>query len=140
MDLINSNLDLKDIVNLRLILFKKYYNNELYINTLAELISSKMECLSIEYDNVTCSFIVKIKKTAMKKSNAAFTHCPEYYYYIMSTVFYEFIKYNENVIAHELLAYMDNPYDFLNDLYNSKAMYNICAITCINDNAVIVKL
>ena len=140
MDLANFDIDLKDIVNLRLILFKKFYNNELYINTLAELISSKMECLSIEYDNSICAFMIKIKKTAMKKSDTAFTHCPEYYYYIMSNVFYEFIKYNENVIAHELLSYMNNPFDFLNNLYNSKAMYNVCAITSINDNAIIVKL
>ena len=111
------------------------YGNQLIILDLMDIIRTTIDPVSIEFDVATYSFFIKIKKTNMKK-NKGFTNIPEFYYgNFIIPVFLEFIQTHYNDIVN-----LRDP--FMTDMVisNPSALINICHVTCLSDNMVVVKL
>lgn len=132
---------LVDTNNIRYALITNLYSNPLYIDSIKEIISRYIECNNIEFNPLDYTFNVKIKKTAMRK-NREFRHNPEFYYPIMSNIFMEFISNNSQAIIDSLYPmYGDNANAVLNAICNNHSVIaNLCYLTCISDNIVIIKL
>ena len=132
--------NLADINSLRYLLFTNFYNNMSYIQNLTEIISKNIECLGIDYSAFEYSFTIKIKKTAMRRMHL-FKHKPDFYYQIIPAIFNEFIKNNEQEVLKALSTRYDNPYRVLQYLYETPGfLANLCHLTCIDDNIIIIKL
>ena len=139
-DNVNYRTDLTDIQNIRYLLFLNLYGNEAYINSLSEIIAKHIDCLSIDYNNYTYTFTIKIKKTAMRKYHN-FDHSPNYYYQIIHNIFKEFINNNIYIISNILKSKFSNPQEVI-DKFNSElyCIENLCHVSCIADNILIIKL
>lgn len=132
--------DLVDIHNLRYLLFSHLYSNPAFIQNLTDIISRNIECLSVEYSPSKYMFTIKIKKTSMRKFHG-FDHNPNFYYQLIPNIFLEFIKTNEQIILECLRERYDNPIDIINQLYaNPYILSNICQVSCIADNILVIKL
>lgn len=133
--------NLPDTHSIRYILFLKYYNT-VYIEKLKEIISKYIDCLSIDYDSYKYSFIVKIKKTSMRKLHGPrFTHQPTSYYPIISEIFFNFINEIKDGLKNELMTLNQDPL-IVDRLLTSDGtkLNNLCHITCISDNILIINL
>lgn len=131
--------NLSVINDLRRILFS-LYGNVSNIENLENIISRNIECIDIEFSFCDFSFIVKIKKTAMKKIRG-FKHTPEFYYQIISNIFKEFVSSHEQEILQALRIQYTDPYSVLQILYaHHSIMANLCHVTCIHDNILLIKL
>lgn len=132
--------DLVDIHNIRYLLFSHLYSNPVFIQNLTDIISRNIECLSVEYSPSKYTFTIKIKKTSMRKFHG-FDHNPNFYYQLIPNIFLEFIKTNEQMVLECLRERYDNPIDIINQLYaNPYILSNICQVSCIADNILIIKL
>lgn len=120
---------------LRHTLNSHFYNNQSILVDLIETIRNTIDPVSVEFDILSYSLFIKIKKTAMKK-NKGFANTPEFYYNnFIIPVFSEFIKSHYTDIA------MKTDPDMLTMvLSNPSVLLNICHITCISDNMLIIKL
>ena len=130
-----------DINKIRYILITNFYNDPSYIYSIKEIIARHIECNNIEYNPLDYTFNVKIKKTAMRK-NRDFRHNPEFYYPIVSNIFMEFLSNNRQSIINALYSiYGDNASVVLDIiLHNHNIIADLCYLTCISDNLVIIKL
>ena len=125
----------KFVLNLRYLMCAHIYGNHNNIIELMESIRKSIDPVSIEFDSGTYAFYIKIKKTNMKRYKG-FSNIPEFYYsHFIIPVFFEFISNHYN----ELLALSDKAL-LDNTLINQTPLINICHVTCISDNMVIVKL
>ena len=134
--------NLVDVNNIRYLLCVNFYSNPNMITNLAEIIRRNIECLSLEFSAEDFSFMIKIKKTAMRKLKG-FEHNPSYYYQTIAKIFKEYISNNEQVILHALKCSIPDkdPYMILRYIYdNQDIMANLCHVTCIFDNTLIIKL
>ena len=132
--------DLIDINKIRYILFENFYSNFAYLQNLTDLISKHIECLSIDYSSTTFTYTIKIKKTAMRRLYG-FKHDPIFYHAKIADIFKEFILSNEYEVALLMMKQYDAPYDVLRYLYDNPALLaNLCHISCIADNILVVKL
>lgn len=134
--------DLGTVNHIRCILFTIFYNDSTIIESLKEFISRNIECLGIDFSPTDFAFTIKIKKTAMRKLNG-FEHCPRYYYQTVSKIFSEFISAHEHKLMLGLkITHPDvDPYQMLQYIYNNQAiMANLCYVTCISDNILVIKL
>lgn len=134
-------IDIGYINDIREALFSTVYRDANGIANLKDIITRYIECNNIEFSYTDCSFIIKIKKTAMRRIKDFF-HTPNFYYRLISKIFYDLIISNEYVILDALgkVGYKD-PKMVLNDaLQNTKNLANLCNVTCISDNILIIKL
>ena len=140
-DKVNYSTNLIDIQNIRYLLFTNLYGNEAYINSLTGIISKHIDCLNIEYSPITYTYTIKIKKTAMRK-NHGFDHNPNYYYQIIPNIFREFLQTNQTAIMSVLSQKYANCQDIMNSLIYSDyyCIANLCQVSCIADNILIIKL
>ena len=135
-------VDLATVNNIRYILCTNIYCNPTTIASLEEIIRRNIDCLGIEFSTENFSFMVKIKKTAMRKIKG-FNHTPNFYYQTISKIFTEFIStYEQNILQAIKIKHPDvDPYQMLQYVYNNQAiMANLCHVTCISDNTIIIKL
>lgn len=132
---------LVDTNNIRYALCIGLYNSPSCIDSIKEIISRYIECNNIEFDPSNYSFSIKIKKTAMRK-NRDFRHNPEFYYPIASNIFREFISNNSQAVIDSLSSiYGGNAAAVLDTIKNNhNVIANLCYLTCISDNIVIIKL
>lgn len=134
--------DLGTINHIRCILFSNFYNDPNKIESLKEIISRNIECLGIEFSPAEFAFTIRIKKTAMRKLKG-FDHNPNYYYQTVSKIFSEFISAHEyNILMGLKITHPDNdPHQMLQYIYNNRSiMANLCYVTCISDNTLVIKL
>ena len=132
--------DLVDVNNMRYLLFTNLYSNANALIKLTEIIAKHIECLSIDYNAFNYTFTVKIKKTAMRRLHG-FRHDPNFYYQIIPDIFSEFITANKDTILAALASSYQNPTEVLNSIYMNKCiMANLCHISCISDNIIVIKL
>lgn len=133
--------DLVDINKIRYLLFTNFYSNANYIVSLTEIINNNIECIGIDYSSMDYTFTIKIKKTAMRKSYHGFRHNPNFYYHnTISNIFRQFLKTHENEVIRILSTEFENPNYVLESIYNNDIMTNLCHITCISDNIIMMKL
>lgn len=141
----NYRVDLTYIDNIKYLIFtnlffSNLYENNTYIQDLTEIISKHIDCLSIDFSKTNYMFIIKIKKTSMKKIRG-FSHEPNFYYQIISEIFDEFIHKNENVILSILSQNYSDPERALQYLYsNTYILANFCHVSSITDNMLTIKL
>lgn len=130
-----------DINKIRYILITNFYNEPSYIYSIKEIIARYIECNNIEFNLLDYSFNVKIKKTAMRK-NREFRHNPEFYYPIVSNIFMEFLSNNRQAIINALYPIYGDRSSIVLDIIccNHGVIANLCYLTCISDNLVIIKL
>lgn len=140
-DKVNYQTNLVDIQNIRYLLFTNLYGNEAFINSLTGIISRYIDCLNIDYSASNYTYTIKIKKTAMRK-NHGFDHNPKYYYQIIPNIFKEFIQINQSAILSVLNQKYANAQEIMNSLICSDfyCLANLCQISCIADNILIIKL
>lgn len=123
------------VSQLRCTLNHHFYVNQTILLDLMEVMRSTIDPVSIEFDSMSFSFIVKIKKTNMKK-NKGFNNTPEYYYNnFIIPVFQKFIySHYADIIRHT------DP-NMLNNVFaNPSVLLNICHVTCLSDNVFVIKL
>ena len=130
-----------DINKIRYILITNFYNDPSYIYSIKEIITKYIECNNIEFSLLDYAFSVKIKKTAMRK-NREFRHNPEFYYPIVSNIFMEFLSNNRQAIINALYPIYGDRSSIVLDIIccNHGVIANLCYLTCISDNLVIIKL
>lgn len=135
--------NLVDVNSVRYLLCTNFYCKHNMIDSLKEIICRNIECLGVEFSVVDYSFIIKIKKTAMRRLRG-FDHNPSYYYQtIIPKIFKEYISTYEQVVLQALRhAHPDkDPYQVLQYIYSNEAiMANLCHVTCISDNTLVIKL
>lgn len=135
--------NLVDVNTMRYLLCTNFYCDPNMIANLKEIICRNIECLGIEFSITDYSYIVKIKKTVMRKLKG-FDHNPSYYYQtIIPKIFKEYISTHEHIILQALRnMYPDkDPYQVLRHIYSNEAiMANLCHVTCISDNTLVIKL
>lgn len=132
--------DLVQVNDVRYVLFTKLYSNMDCIQQLSNIISERIDCLGIEYNPNTFSFVIKIKKTAMRK-NFKFSNQPTFYYGLIPDIFMMFIKNNEQAVLDGLKENYEDPNSVLAYIYsNPGIMGNLCHVSCISDNIVVFKL
>lgn len=132
--------DLVDVNNVRYLLFTNLYSDANALAGLAEIISKHIECLSIDYNASTYTFTIKIKKTAMRRLHG-FKHDPNFYYQAIPDIFFDFITANQEKVLKALACTYANPTEVLNSIYVNKfIMANLCHVSCISDNIIVIKL
>lgn len=132
--------DLTLVNEIRYILFTKVYNDITSIKSLTDVISHSIDCLSIEYDHMSYTFTIKIKKTSMRKIHG-FNHNPNFYYAVVSDIFKLFLDMNENTIVDALSVKFTDPIAiFVNLLHSPSKLSNLCHVSCISDNIIVIKL
>lgn len=140
-DNVNYKTDLTDIQNIRYLLFLNLYGNKVYTDMLLNIISRHIDCLSIDYSPNEYTFTIKIKKTTMRKYHG-FDHNPNYYYNTIHNIFKEFINQNSSVIEDILRSNnYSNPKEIINKFNNGiYCIENLCHVSCIADNILVIKL
>lgn len=140
-DKVNYQTNLIDIQNIRYLLFTNLYGNEAFINSLTGIITKHIDCLNVNYSATDFTYTIKIKKTAMRK-NHGFDHNPRYYYQIIPNIFREFFQINQTAILSVLSQKYANAQEIINSLITSNfyCLANLCQISCIDDNILIIKL
>lgn len=137
------NVDLTNINKLKYVISVAICNSPEMIDQLMSIIKKYIEYLDISFDLSAFAIIVKIKKTAMRKMYK-FKHEPSYYYDFTRKIFLEFIQQNEQLILNRLATLdSNNDYvkakEYLNYVYGSPSILaNICHVTCIGDNVLII--
>lgn len=132
--------DIIDINKIRYILFENFYSNFDYIKVLTDIISRYIECLSIDYSTTTFTYTIKIKKTAMRRLHG-FVHDPIFYHSKVADIFREFIHANEYEISLVMMKQYEEPLKVLNYIYNNPVLLaNLCHVSCIADNILVIKL
>lgn len=133
--------NLSTVNDLRYILFTNFYNDINKIEVLKQTIMEAIECLSIDYIPNQFSFLIKVKKTAMRKRYHGFVNNPIFYYNIIQSIFCRFVQLNENDILKILSNKYPNPNDVLLSFINNPAILtNLAMVTCMDDNVVMIKL
>ena len=136
-----STTDLGDVLVFRHCIFNLFQNNN-YIQQLKDIISRHIDCLEIRYDQCTFTFYIKIKKTAMRKCHG-FNHDPIFYYSKIQDIYKEFISCNENYIIPAVTQelHMTSPNEVSRLIYERSPMLaNLCHVSCISDNVVVIRL
>ena len=132
--------NLTDVDNMRYILNNTLYKDTNAIESLKQIITRYIDCLGIEFSPVNFTFTIKIKKTAMRKMSG-FKHMSDYYYQTIPNIFREFISSHEQNVLQGLRTIYPDPYSALQYYYNNiSILANLCHLTCISDNIVIIKL
>lgn len=131
------NADTSDMAYLRNVLHF-LYNSSNYFEEIKSYLSNCIDCNSIIYYPASFAIQFKIKKTSMKKIKN-FVHTPEFYYNTFINAFYTFIDNNRNTI-YNLLKKVNKEYILDKVDSNKLLLYNICNITCIDDDIIFITL
>lgn len=116
---------------LRDFMIHQIYNNMDNINTIINLISSKIDCLDINYDATRFTICISIKKTTMRKAKG-YNASSIYYYGVMNSVFSDFFNSNPYIIAAAS--------NWVGSPIHGMKFENICQVYCIGDKAVEIRL
>jgi hypothetical protein len=132
--------DLASVNNIRYLFFVYLYNDPAYIESLKDIITRHIDCLSIDYEPTEYAYVLKIKKTAMRKIHG-FNNDPTFYYPIIDEIFREFMNTHRDKIVSILSIRYDDPNEAFNSVLDKDyTMANMCFISCISDNMVYIKL
>lgn len=140
-----STNTLSTMNDLREIIFKNLYTDPDCINRLMGIIPKYIECLSVDYDPQFYTITIKIKKTALRKTyGRSFYHIPQFYYQFIPNIFIEFLINDLNIRGKLIQAigekYQD-PYEELNRILMFKESFiNLCQVSCLSDNIIVIKL
>mgnify|MGYP003299239855 CR=1 FL=1 len=136
----NYETSLVDINNIRYLLFRNLYGNTAFIQSLTEIITRNIDCLGIDYSASEYTFTIRIKKTTMRKMYG-FYHDPNFYYSIIPNIFKEFIETHEPIIISILREKYADPFNIIQKLYmDHYTLSNLCHVSCISDNILVIKL
>ena len=140
-----TSINFKDFHRLRTILFQYFYPRNDVISILTGIIAKNIECINIEYDSYSYTFTLKVKKTEMKKpSRPRFVHCPVYYNKYISSIYHEFLSAISGELSQLFSAMRKtDPTDDMNVskfLAEPESLCNLCIVTCMSDNIVMIKL
>lgn len=127
------------VTDIRYLLFTNFYNNPVYLESLRNIIAKHIDCLSLDYDPIKYTFIIKIKKTSMKKLNG-FSHESNFYHNIIGQIFFEFIETHKQDVIRVLSTKYQDPMAVLDRIYNTSIMANLCLVSCLADNIICLKL
>ena len=116
---------------LREFLLTQVYSNIDNVNTIMNLIGSKIDCLDIVYDAARFTICINIKKTTMRRAKG-YKASSMYYYGIMNSVFTEFFNNNQYIKA-AATNWVGTPITDMD--YN-----NLINVYCIGDKAVEIRL
>lgn len=138
------NVDLEGINKIRYALYANIYSNPYYIDSLKRSIMHHISCTSIDFDVCQYMFIIKFKKTDMKKlTKKNFSQDPNFYYELVSKIFYEFIMENKEAIKLATSS-LDITYDTNNIIDNIDSMIfslsNLAHISFLADNVMCMRL
>lgn len=138
------DINLTSINTLRYLLFTNFYSDRNYIDQMLNIIQTNIECLDINFDPQFFTVTVKIKKTAMRKM-PKFKHEPNYYYMPIQNIFKQFIQANEVLVrtylSRTLGDDMTAAQSYLNYLYATPSILaNLCHVSCMADNILVIKL
>jgi|GEM_PF-2225680 len=138
------DINLTSINTLRYLLFTNFYSDRNYIDQMLNIIQANIECLDINFDPQFFTVTVKIKKTAMRKM-PKFKHEPNYYYIPIQNIFKQFIQANEVLVRAYLSRTLGNDMtaaqSYLNYLYATPSILaNLCHVSCMADNILVIKL
>lgn len=138
------DINLTSINTLRYLLFTNFYSDRNYIDQMLNIIQANIECLDINFDPQFFTVTVKIKKTAMRKM-PKFKHEPNYYYMPIQNIFKQFIQANEVLVrtylSRTLGDDMTAAQSYLNYLYATPSILaNLCHVSCMADNILVIKL
>ena len=127
--------------DLRFALFKYCYCYTSQIERLKELILGEIDCLGLDYDPSTYTFIIKIKKTSMRR-HYKFVNQPQFYYNIVTRVFARFISENYDLLVANTGDIFDDPAAALHQLgqISGEGLSMLAHISCISDNIVLIRL
>lgn len=133
--IVNNNNYYTNLANLnkmRYILFTNFFNRNECIQELTGYISTNIDNLSIDYDAIQYQFIIKIKKTGMRKIRG-FHHASEFYYnQIIPNIFRSFIQNHHT----ELCSFFGGTIP--EEVYTN--LSNFCHVSCLADNILVIKL
>lgn len=118
-------MQLKDFM-----VYKVYNKDPKYIEMIANLIGSKIDCLEIKTDPIICTIDIEIKKTTMRRAKG-YNASSMYYYGIMQSVFKEFFDQNPELVNFIKNTTNLDPYANLSNLYH---------VYCIGDKYVRILL
>ena len=127
---------MNEISEFRVSMHKCLYNDPDCINTLDNIIKNHLEVLSVEFDQAQKYFVIKIKKTSMKK-NQNFAHSTNYYYNIFNNIFSEFISTYSNRINQERKGLGNYMLSNVVSLGTTNLLYGL---TVLSDNIIILYL
>ena len=116
---------------LRELMMTNVYNSIGNINTIINLIASKIDCLDISYDATRFTICINIKKTTMRRTKG-YNASSMYYYGVMNSVFTDFLSSNP-VINTAAECWIGSSIHGMN-------FENICQVYCIGDKAVEIRL
>ena len=138
------DINLTSINTLRYLLFTNFYSDRNYIDQMLNIIQANIECLDINFDPQFFTVTVKIKKTAMRKM-PKFKHEPNYYYMPIQNIFKQFIQTNEVLVraylSRTLGDDMTASQSYLIYLYATPSfLANLCHVSCMADNILVIKL
>lgn len=139
--------DLSIIQSVRNCLFNFIYNDINNINYLQNCIGRYIDCIDIRYDPQRFSFILKIKKTSMKKHNK-FKQNSEFYYTLVQNAYLDFFREKKNDIVRAFFLGLSNSNQIISGegVYNDlllirpNILWNLFHVSCIADNIVEIKL
>ena len=127
----NYATDFNAYYRLRDFMIKNVYSNIDNINTIINMISSKIDCLDISYDTSRFTICINIKKTTMRRAKG-YNASSIYYYGIMNSVFTDFFNSNQNITIAAI--------NWVGSPINEMKFENICQVYCIGDKAVEIRL
>lgn len=127
----NYATDLQAYYKLRDFMMRNVYNSMDNINTIMNLIASKIDCLDISYDATRFTICINIKKTTMRRAKG-YNASSMYYYGVMNSVLSEFLNSNPSII-NALNHWLNSPINGIN-------LENICQVYCIGDKTVEIRL
>lgn len=146
----NCPISMHELNRIRYYLLLGVYPNEYFGNELKKCIANKLDCLNIDYDPVSYTVTIKVKKTGLKKSalpNDFYRNPRLYYERVISDAL------NDLLFNNELIS--DSMKNILRIICNSKEEYfhklefiknnklisaNLCQLSYISDNILILKL
>lgn len=128
---------------IRMLFSNTLYNNENLIKDLLGVLEGTFSCFTIEYNTITKSIFIKIRKTDMKKNLSLFQHASEFYYnYINECLYNIFMKYYDllNIIMRDNATRFELTLDdmiFFSNKNNMSLLYNV---TALMDNIIMINL
>lgn len=133
--------DIQDMNDIRCLFHSYLYNDKNYIDSLQTILERYIDILQLSYDPCNKSFVIKIKKTAMKKQSK-FEHNANFYYKLIVLSFKDFLIANKNqiiqILSYKYLDCSRDVYDML--INNENYLSMMCNIVCIGTNVILINL
>ena len=137
----NNVSDLISIVyNFKCFMHHYIYSNKNMIDNLKDIIINEIPCITINYDEIQKSFILKIKKSSLKKIKG-YNHETLFYKMVVNNVMQKFLTLNKNIIYNKMISiYGDQSQNLYNFIDSEDMAASLCRIECYNDNFIKITL